>query len=197
MPDFEVLNARIASALNRIIHNSHFIRRVSLEEQKVQKEDRFLRGRQIAHLIWFRRELCRRIYCCSSKWWYSGIRFETGRNSVINDENPIRWHLGRIVQTKNTRAWETQDRIGIWWPGESSEESRTWLSQIEDDGETGILGPETEIMKEKLWSRIRGQNSVDKEFFEIVGNGKPTGSVLKETIAVFVTILISVQKRHS
>ena len=44
MPNFEVLDARIASALNRIIQNSHFKRRVSLEEQKAQKEDRFLRG---------------------------------------------------------------------------------------------------------------------------------------------------------
>ena len=52
MPDFEVLDARIASALNRIIHNSHFKRRVSLEEQKAQKQDRFLRGRQIAYLIY-------------------------------------------------------------------------------------------------------------------------------------------------
>ena len=51
MPNFEVLDARIASALNRIIHNSPFKRRVSLEEQKAQKEDRFLRGRQIAFLI--------------------------------------------------------------------------------------------------------------------------------------------------
>ena len=52
MPDFEVLDAKIASALNRIIHNSHFKRRVSLEEQKAQKEDRFLCGRQIAYLIY-------------------------------------------------------------------------------------------------------------------------------------------------
>ena len=52
MPDFEVLDARIASALNKIIHNSHFKRKISLEEQKAQKEDRFLRGRQIAHLIY-------------------------------------------------------------------------------------------------------------------------------------------------
>ena len=52
MPDFEVLDARIASALNKIIHNSHFKRRVSLEEQKAQKEDRFLRGRQIASMIY-------------------------------------------------------------------------------------------------------------------------------------------------
>ena len=52
MPDFEVVDARFASALFRIIHNSHFKRRVSLEEQKAQKEDSFFRGRQIAFLIY-------------------------------------------------------------------------------------------------------------------------------------------------
>ena len=52
MPNFEVFDARIASALNKIIHNSHFKRKISLEEQKAQKEDRFLRGRQIAYLIY-------------------------------------------------------------------------------------------------------------------------------------------------
>ena len=52
VPNFEVLDARIASALNKIIHNSHFKRRISLEEQKAQKQDRFLRGRQIAYLIY-------------------------------------------------------------------------------------------------------------------------------------------------
>ena len=52
MPYFEVLDAKIASALNRIIHNSHFKRRISLEEHKAQKQDRFLRGRQIAYLMY-------------------------------------------------------------------------------------------------------------------------------------------------
>ena len=52
MPNFEILDARIASALNKIIHNSHFKRRISLEEQKAQKQDRFLRSRQIAYLIY-------------------------------------------------------------------------------------------------------------------------------------------------
>ena len=52
MPNFEALDARIASALNKIIHNSQFKRRISLEEQKAQKEDRFFRGRQIAYLIY-------------------------------------------------------------------------------------------------------------------------------------------------
>ena len=52
MPDCEVLDTKIASALNRIIHNTQVRRKVSLEEQKAQKEDRFLRGRQIAYLIY-------------------------------------------------------------------------------------------------------------------------------------------------
>ena len=43
--------------------------------------------------------------------------------------------------------------------------------------EIRILGPEAEILRRTPWSRIRGQNSVHKEFLEIVGNGKPTGNV--------------------
>ena len=49
---FEVLDAKIASALNKIIHNSHLKRRSSLEEMKAQKEDRFLRERQIVYLVY-------------------------------------------------------------------------------------------------------------------------------------------------
>ena len=52
MPNFEVLDVTVASALNKIIHNSHFKRRISLEEQKAQKEESFLRSRQIAYLIY-------------------------------------------------------------------------------------------------------------------------------------------------
>ena len=76
-PDFEVLDAKIASALNRIILNTRFKRKVSpKKKQKAQKEDRFLRGIQIGYLIYeyFRvtgandcRELCPPIYNCSSK----------------------------------------------------------------------------------------------------------------------------------
>ena len=112
---------------------------------KAQKQDRFLRGRQIAYFIyeyfrvtgihWFCRKLCRPVHYQSSKWRYSGIRFKVGRKFIVYDENPTWWHLGRIVQIKNTTVWETQDCIGIVQPGGSSEESRTWLSQIEDTGE--------------------------------------------------------------
>ena len=47
-----MLDARLASTLNKIIQNSYFKKKVSLEEQKVPKEDRFLRGRQIAYMIY-------------------------------------------------------------------------------------------------------------------------------------------------
>ena len=51
-PDFEALDAKIASALNRIIHNTRSKKKVSLKEQKAQKKkDRLLRRRQIAYLI--------------------------------------------------------------------------------------------------------------------------------------------------
>ena len=39
-PNFEMLDARTASALNKIIQNSFFKKKVGLEEQKAQKEDR-------------------------------------------------------------------------------------------------------------------------------------------------------------
>ena len=51
-PDLEVPDAKIATALNQIIHNTRFKKKISLEEMKAQKEDRFLRGLQIAYLIY-------------------------------------------------------------------------------------------------------------------------------------------------
>ena len=51
-PNFEMLDAKIASALNKIIPNSHYKRKVSLEEQKSQKEDRFPRERQVAFMTY-------------------------------------------------------------------------------------------------------------------------------------------------
>ena len=51
-PNFEMMDAKMASALNKIIQNSQFKKKVFLEEQKAQKEDQFLRGTQIAFMIY-------------------------------------------------------------------------------------------------------------------------------------------------
>ena len=52
MPNFEVLDARIDSALNQIIHNSHFTKKNLFGGTQSPEEDRFLRGRQIVFLIY-------------------------------------------------------------------------------------------------------------------------------------------------
>ena len=54
-PDFDVLDAMIASALKTLLDKHiHFRRRVSVEEQRAQTCDRFLRGRQVAYMIFVR-----------------------------------------------------------------------------------------------------------------------------------------------
>ena len=40
--------------------------------------------------------------------------FQSGTEFIVFDENSTWWHLWRIVQIKNTRVWETQDRVGIF-----------------------------------------------------------------------------------
>ena len=51
--DFDMLDAKIVSALKRIITNRCFRRRISAEEQHAQKNDRFLQGNQIAHMFYW------------------------------------------------------------------------------------------------------------------------------------------------
>ena len=135
MPNFEVLDARIASALNKIIHNSHFKRKISLEEQKAQKEDRFLRGRQIAYLIY---EQFRVTGTHDSVENYTDLFTTVLRNDDIQ-EFDSKWDgillsmtkiphddiLEGLYKLRIRESEKTEDRIGIVPPGDSSEEVRT------------------------------------------------------------------------
>ena len=128
-------DARIASALNKIIHNSHFQRRISLEEQEAQKQDRFLRGRQIAYLIY---DYFRFIGSHDSVEKYTDLFTSVLRNDDIQ-EFDSKWDGFLLSMTKITpddileglyklrirESEKTQDRIGIVSPGDSSEEVRT------------------------------------------------------------------------
>ena len=82
---------------------------------------------------------------------------------------------------KTNRVGGTPDRIGIVWVGDLPEERRIWLSHIEDDGEKKYGAEST---NQEFWSEKRKLLHT-------------TGSVLKLTVAVSVTISISVQKWHS
>ena len=97
-PNIEMLDARIASALNKIIQNSYFKKKVSLEEQKAQKENSFLRGRQIAYMIYdyFRAIGARDTVLDCAESFYVTLRnddvqeFDTRRYdfSILYDQDP-------------------------------------------------------------------------------------------------------------
>ena len=51
-PDYDMLDAMIASALKKLLNTHvHFRKRVSVQEQRAQTYDRFFRGSQIAYMI--------------------------------------------------------------------------------------------------------------------------------------------------
>ena len=137
-PNFEMLDAKIASALNKIIQNSHFKKKVSLEEQKAQKEDQFLRGRQIAFMIY---DYFRVTGAHDTVLDYADLFSVTLRDDKIQEfdtrwdevllsmsKSPIRWCLGKSVQIENTWVRATQNRIRIVRHGDSSEDIEAWLS---------------------------------------------------------------------
>ena len=83
---FRILNCWTRYLL--IIQNSHFKKKVSLEDQKAQKEDRFLRGRQIAYMI------------------YDYFRVTGAHDTVLDDANLFSITLGNdTVQDLDTR-WD-------------------------------------------------------------------------------------------
>ena len=87
-PNFELLDARVASSLNKIIQNAYFKKKVSLVEQKALKEDRFLRGRQIAYMI------------------YDHIRVASAHDTVLDDADLFSTTLRNdTVQDFDTR-WD-------------------------------------------------------------------------------------------
>ena len=144
-PNFEVLDARIASALNKIIHNSHFRRRISLEEQKAQKQDRFLRGRQIAYLIY---EYFRVTGAHDSVENYADLFTVRLRNDDIQ-EFDSKWDGILLAMTKipldDILDWLYKLRIReseklrtvleLYDLEIHQKKIRTWLSQIENYGE--------------------------------------------------------------
>ena len=141
MPNFEVFDAKIASALNRIIHNSHFKRRISLEEQKAQKQDRFLPGRQIAYLIY---EYFRVTGANDSVENYAGLFTTALRNDDIQ-EFDSKWDRFFLSMTKITfvTSWKdcTNQKI------RASEKLKTVLELFDLETHQKKLGPDYHRLK--------------------------------------------------
>ena len=98
-----------------------------------------------------------------------------------------------VSTLRRLKNQEDQAYYQNWWQSSSS----TMVKRsIEQDVRNLNFGARYGNYERNAVVKNQGTNSVYKEFLEIVGSGKPTGSVLKETIAVSATILISVEKLH-
>ena len=133
-PDFELLDGRIASALNKIIQNTRFQRKVSVEETKAHKEDRFLRGRQIAHLTY---EYFRVTGANESVENYADLFTVSLRNDNVQEFDTkwdeILWSMTQIpsddilenlYKLRIRESEKLKTVFGIVQNGDSSEESR-------------------------------------------------------------------------
>ena len=182
-----------------------------MEEQKAQKQDRFLRGRQIAYLIY---EYFRVTGANDSVENYADFFTIVLRSDDIQ-EFDSKWDGILLSKTKIPSddllegLYELRTR--------ESEKLKTVLELYNMEIHQKKGGPDYHRLK-TIAKRSIEQNLRIKNFeagngnyvtcavvknqetkqrvqriLEIVGNGSPTGSVLKETIAVSATILISVE----
>ena len=189
MTDFEVFDTKITSAQSRNIHNTQFKRNISLEEQKAQQEDRFLRGRQIAYMI-------------CEYFWVTGANdsvenyadlftivfriddfqeFDSKGNGILSsimnitsedileglcklrkrESEKLKTVLARFIRRK-------LDLIITDW-------SQWWKEVSSRIYELIILKSETEIMRETSWSKIRGKTAWTKnqgDCLQWKGNGQ-------------------------
>ena len=197
-PNFEMLDAKTASALNKIIQNSHFKKEVSLEEQKAQKEDGPPRGRQIAYMIYD--------YFRVTGAHDTVLKYADSLSVTLHDDNiqefDTRWDevllsMSKIpsddfleIQNKNMWVRATQNRVEISRHGDSSEDIDAQWSKIEDNGELvkkiRNFDYETLSQTREQWPRIeRDTRHMTDNIFEIETPLWPTSRVLHKTQVSF------------
>ena len=87
--DFDMFDGEIASALKKRINTqSNFRKRVSVDEQRAQTFDRFLRGRQIVYMIYVRAFPCNRTY--EAVQGLSNLLTKRSQNDDVQDFD-VRW----------------------------------------------------------------------------------------------------------
>ena len=168
MPNFEALDARIASALNRIIHNSHFKRRISLEEQRPiwSTITSGSLGAMILSkitptyaLLFFKMMIFRNSIRNGTEFFL----YDEKSHPMTSWKDCTNWEYESLRNSRpywNCTIWRfirrKLDLVITDW-------KLLWKEVSSKIYEKRIFGPETEIMKETPWSRIRGHNSVYKE----------------------------------
>ena len=161
--NFELLDSRIASALNKIIQNTRFRKKVSLEEMKAQKEYRFLRGRQIAYLIY---EYFRVTGANDSVENYADLFTVVLRNHDVQ-EFDAKWDeiLLSMTQIPSDEILESLYKLRIW----ESEKLKTVLALYNMEVHQKQAGPDYHRLKTMVKRSIE-QNLRMKNFEARNGN---------------------------
>ena len=136
--DYDMLDATIASALKRLLNTQiHFRKRVSVEEQRAQKYDRFQRGRQIAYMIY---EHFRSTGAHDAAEGLSDLFTQSLQNDDVQDSD-VPWDqaqesasdmpsdaiLEGLYKSKITEFCSTPDCICIVW---SRNGSKQWKAEL-------------------------------------------------------------------
>ena len=189
---------RLPQHLNKIIHNSHFKEESVWRNKRPRSKDRFLRGRQIAYLIY---DYFRVTGSHDSVENYTDLFTIVLRNDDIQ-EFDSKWDgiLLSLTKIPHDDILEGLHKLRI----RESEKLKTVLelydleihqkkigpdlSQIEDKGEkkyrarfyeTGMLRPDMEILKQAPWSRIKWLKQREQRSLGDCWQWKPNGQCSK------------------
>ena len=158
-----MLDARIASALRKIISNSNFNRRVSVEEQ-AQKHNPFLRGRQLAYMIY-------------------GHFQATGACDAAQGSSDL---FNTCLQNHNVQDFDTRwDQILL----QTSEmPPETVLEGLYRRQGHAISKPGMRECRREDWSKVKkGEMSARREKWEDAFSGRQLDSVRKGILVFFFT----------
>ena len=154
----------------------HFRRRVCTEELRAQNDTRFLRGRQIASIIYenFRAtgnydavqglsDLCNVL----TGLWPSGFRHKMGPCPIIGKWSTYRNAPGRFVQVKITRFCSASDDIGCVGTRNFSKQRTAELFPIEDCGQTSCWSADEDMQlqspERNRWKRSSYQETKEEK----------------------------------
>ena len=161
-PNFEMVDAKIASALKKIISNPYCKTRVNQEKQKAQMQDRLLRVRQIAKVLriltsdWSTRScswLCRSIQYLFTRRTIFKILIQMALGFIIykwSSQRKYSWTV--FSEDVNKKVWSTPKSIGN---GRTGNPSRSIESSVIKGwrpwwGNTQIKGWEHETQKTEM-----------------------------------------------
>ena len=219
IPELWEFDAKIASALKRIISNPFFKRRVSLEEQKAQtptdflKEDRLLTwstnisvllALMMLFLIW-------QIYLVSVSFQGDDIQdFDTRWDQALMStcEVPKDNVLESLYKMRTTRVCSASDCISNvrprnWAKIDRNQVVRSWKPKWEEthwsnDQKRATSKPGTKELKQEWWPRIiKGKTSALNGEQQNAISWKQLDSVQKEILAAsaMTTVIIKKESR--